>query len=159
VPQIVTKAILARRFNTDLALALLADGVQTEGETEQKEYRKTTSTWGNKPKHELEFSQTKREIKAINITNDKVYFFLHEGTKVRYAVLSRDWISKTTPRRLSSGPGRGRVLFISKKHPRPGIEAREWTDVIIQKRKKPFRKNMQNVMKTIANLHNKQRQA
>lgn len=157
--QIKMRAILPRKFNVDLALALLADGVQTEGETQQKQYQKTTRTWRRKPKHELEFSQTKREIKATNITNDKIYFFLHDGTKVRYAVLSRDWISKTTPGRLSSGPGRGRVLFISKKHPRPGIEAREWTDIIVRDRKRPYRKNMQNVMKTIASLHNKQRQA
>jgi hypothetical protein len=154
--RIRTVPILAPRFDIDAALALLADGVQTEGEIQQREYEKTTRTWRNKPDHELEFSQTKAEIKATNITNDKVYFFLHEGTKVRYAVLSPDWKSKTTPRRLVSGTGRGRVLFVSKKHPMPGIEAREWTDVIIRNRKRPFKKNMESIMRTIAHTYNRQ---
>lgn len=158
MPQIKTTAILPAKFNLDFALAMLADGVQTEGETEQKEYEKTTRTWRREPKHELEFSQTKAEIKAMNRTNDKIYYFLHDGTKVRYAVLSSDWQSKTTPRVLNSGPGRGKVLFVSKKRPMPGIKAREWTDVIIRKRKQPYKKDMQNVMKTIARLHNNQAQ-
>ena len=158
MPSIKMTAILAAKFDLEFALAMLADGVQTEGETEQKEYEKTTRTWRRKPKHELEFSQTKAEIKAMNRTNDKIYFFLHDGTKVRYAVLSSDWQSKTTPRILNSGPGRGKVLFVSKKRPMPGIKAREWTDVIIRKRKQPYQKNMENIMKTIARLHNNQAQ-
>lgn len=155
MPRIKMTAILAKPFNIDFALAMLADGVQAEGETEQKEYEKTTRTWRHKPKHELSFSRTKAEIKAMNRTNDKIYFFLHDGTKVRYAVLSADWQSKTTPRILNSGPGRGKVLFVSKKRPMPGIKAREWTDVIIRKRRHPYKRNMQKIMKTIANLHNK----
>jgi hypothetical protein len=158
MPRIKTTAIIPAKFDIAGALALLADGVQTEGEEQQKEYEKTTRTWRNKPKHELEFSRTKKEIKATNITDNRIYFFLHEGTKVRYAILSPDWKSKTTPRSLSSRQGQGRVVFISKKFPQPGIEAREWTDVIIRKRKRPFKRNMQNVMKTIASLHNKQKQ-
>ena len=158
MPNIKMTVILPAKFDLDLALALLADGVQTEGETEQKEYEKTTRTWRHKPEHELEFSQTKAEIKATNSTNDKIYFFLHDGTKVRYAVLSSDWQSKTTPGILNSGPGRGKVLFVSKKRPMPGIKAREWTDVIIRKRKQPYQKNMENIMKTIARLHNNQAQ-
>jgi hypothetical protein len=159
MPTIKSRAILAKPFDIDAALALLADGVQTEGETQQKLYQKTTATWRNKPDHELEFSSDKQEIKATNITDNRIYFFLHEGTKVRYAILSPDWKSKTTPRRLSSGQGRGRVIFISKKFPQPGIKAREWTDVIIRQRKRPYKKNMQSIMGTIAREHNRQRQA
>lgn len=156
MPGIKTVAILPDRFDLDAALALLADGVQTEGETQQKLYEKTTRTWGNKPDHELEFSQTKAEIKAMNVTDNRIYFFLHDGTKVRYAVLSPDWKSKTTPGILGSGPGRGKVLFVSKKRPMPGIEARKWTDVIVRQRKRPYKQNMEKIMVTIARLHNSQ---
>lgn len=158
MPKIKARAIIAEPFDIDAALALLADGVQTEGETQQKLYRKTTATWKSKPDHELEFSRDKKEIIATNITDNRIYYFLHEGTKVRYAILSRDWKSKTTPRRLSSGSGRGRVVFISRKLPQPGIEAREWTDVIIRNRKRPFQRDMQKVMELIARTANRERQ-
>lgn len=156
---IQTKQIKPKNLDIDFMLAMLADGVQSEGETQQKEYAKTTRTWRNKPEHELEFSQTKTEIKATNITDDKIYFFLHDGTKVRYATLSRDWQSKTTPRILNSGAGRGRVLFVSKAHPRPGIKAREWTDVIIRNRRRPFKANMERIMVSLARIANARGQA
>jgi len=155
---IQTKAITPKKLDIPGIMALLADFVQTEGEIEQKEYEKTTRTWRNKPEHELEFSQTKQEIKSLNLTDNEVYFYLHEGTKVRYAILSRDWKSKTTPRRLSSGQGRGRVVLISKKYPQPGIQAREWTDVIIRKRKRPYKKAGDKLMNTIAKTANKRGQ-
>jgi hypothetical protein len=155
---IETKAIRPKKLKVEQILALLGDFVQTEGEIEQKEYQKTTRTWRDKPDHELDFSRTKQEIKALNLTDNRIYYFLHEGTRVRYAVLSRDWKSKTTPRRLSSGQGRGRVVLISKKFPQPGIKAREWTDVIIRKRKRPYKRAGDAVMKTLANTANRRGQ-
>jgi len=153
------KLIRPKKIDIELMLSMLADGVQEEGEKEQTEYQKTTRTWRNKPEHELEMFQSKTEIKATNLTDDRIYFFLHEGTKVRYATLSRDWKSKTTPGRLISGAGRGRVLFISKAHPRPGIEARGWTDIIIRNRKGPFKSAMQRRMNDIARATNARGQA
>lgn len=159
MPTVTMKLIRPKKIDIELMLSMLADGVQEEGEKEQKEYEKTTRTWRNKPEHEMSMSQTKAEIKATNLTDDRIYFFIHEGTRVRYAVLSKDWQSKTTPGIINSRAGRGKVLFVSKKHPRPGIEARGWTDIIIRNRKGPFKTAMQRRMNDIAKATNARGQA
>lgn len=159
MPRFRVRAIIPKPLDVAAMLATLATGVQIEGEIINREYQKTTRTWKNKPEHDIIFKQTKQKISSLNITDNKIYFFLHGGTKVRYAVLSRDWVSKTTPRFIGSGTGRGRVLFVSKKHPRPGIEAREWTDVIAKNRTKPYKANMEKLMVKIANKANARGQA
>lgn len=62
--------------------------------------------------------------------NDRIFKFLDEGTKIRWALMSRDWISKTRPGVYKSGSGRGYVRMRGSSKmpfPRPGIKARNWT--------------------------------
>lgn len=59
------------------------------------------------------------------------WMWLNQGTRVRYADLSPDWVSKTAPRILQSGAGAGKVLRRgrdAKWH--PGIEPRNWSETI-----------------------------
>lgn len=96
----------------------------------QAGYDKTEATWKDKALFTKTITNTAIEIIGQYMTDDKIVRFLDEGTRVRYATLSPDWKSKTQVRWIGSGPGSGRVLFVSRKHPRPGIKARRWTEEI-----------------------------
>lgn len=82
---------------------------------------------------------------------DRKWYWLNNGTDVRYAKMSRDWISKTSVNSLRSDPGRGRVLARGKKAgARPGIDARDWTGIIMKARLPEFRKSVENLVKRFA---------
>jgi hypothetical protein len=111
------------------SLRLLARGVSTK-------LRSTTDTWnGAKP----DFPRSGGI--HIKTTGDDVFIeivptgdqeginkwvWLDEGTDVRLAFMSKDWVSKTEPGRFRSGSGTGEVLFI-RKQSTDFIEARGWS--------------------------------
>lgn len=112
------------------------------------DFQRTTATWKNKPKFE-----TKIEIGAgaggvrITVTTDSdIYKFVDKGTRVRYATMSKDWKSKTTPNEIMSEPGRGRKLFVNKKIKRPGIKARNFTKIIARTYRKEFSDAVKNAL-------------
>ena len=76
----------------------------------------------------------------------KKWRWLNEGTRVRRALMSRDWRSKTKPGRYRSGPGRGKMLFVSRKLARPGIKPRGWTPKLMKSRRKPYTRRMVKAM-------------
>lgn len=90
----------------------------------------TVQTWKRRPEFRV---STPRPGERIVSTDNKIYKFVSGGTRVRYATMSRDFIPKTRPDWIGSGPGRGRRLFVSRKHPRPGIKARRFEHAIIRK--------------------------
>jgi hypothetical protein len=61
------------------------------------------------------------------LEGDEEYFWLDEGTDVRYATMTRNFQPKTRVRSFTSSPGQGRLRYIDRMVPKPGIEAREWT--------------------------------
>jgi hypothetical protein len=113
-------------------------------------YQKTTKNWkGRKPTFTKTVKSTDNSILGEVYTQDKIYRFLHDGTKTRWALMSPDWVSQTTPRLLSSNPGQGFVVMRGKGimqakgvDARPGIQAREWTQEIIKQHEKKFHKAM-----------------
>ena len=116
-------------------------------------------TWTHKPQFEQMIGLDSEAATVLVGTDDKIYKFIDEGTRVRYATLSKDWQSKTKPGIIGSGPGRGRVLFVSKKRPRPGIEARRFTQIIQRQRKRPFQRSMIKAMQKGADKANARGQA
>ena len=70
---------------------------------------------------------------AVQVDPAFPYGWVDRGTRIRYATMSGDWKSKTKPNVISSYAGRGRVLFVSRKRPRPGIEARNFRDIIMRR--------------------------
>ena len=65
-----------------------------------------------------------------------VWQLLEHGTRIRWMELSGDWESKTFPRTLSSGPGRGRKLGLNfEDGPWPGIKARKWGETVAEVQK------------------------
>ncbi len=82
-----------------------------------------TKTW----KHRVVFRIYRQLGTRIIATDDAPYKFVSRGTRWRYAVMTPDFVAKTSPRRMISTPGAGGVAFIGKKK-MPGITAREFEE-------------------------------
>jgi len=93
------------------------------------DFKVTTQTWDTKPAF-----KTEKEVFSRTVSTDsKIYGFVNDGTSVRYALMSPDFLPKTRPGWIGSGMGSGRVLKIDKTHPRPGIKARGFDKEIKKK--------------------------
>ncbi len=111
---------------------------------------RTTATWDTAPKVKAETKGRGGDyvtILKLSPENEaKIWHWLDEGTDVRYALMSMDFMAKTAPGRLDSGSGSGGVLKIDLAHPRPGIEARGWSKEIADKMAKEYPRIMQKEM-------------
>lgn len=111
--------------------------------------QKVTRTWkGAKPrfKREIEVDRGNMQMDILPYGSEKAvnkWRWLNDGTRVRHALMSPNWRSKTTPRTMGSRMGRGRMLFVSRKIRRPGIEAREWTQEAAERRTPKFIKKVE----------------
>ena len=96
--------------------------------------RQTVETWEHKPTFIIDRVSGRDLIANIGPTDDsgEIWWYLNSGTRVRYASMTSDWVSKTQPRRIRPGQGRGQVAYISRRRPRPGITAREWAALIAE---------------------------
>lgn len=147
---ILMKAIKPKRLQIDAVRLELLNEMRKAGTAVRKDYERTVRTWkGDKP----EFAQAvsladggPHLLIVVQGAGAKKWFWLDKGTKVRYATMSPDFQSKTIPRVLDSRSGKGGRLFVNKKRPRPGIEAREWTEMIAKKWRRPFKKRMEEAM-------------
>jgi hypothetical protein len=93
-------------------------------------FEKTVRTWQHQPRF-----AARKAYHGYGITVEPEYPFewINRGTRVRYATMSKDWKSKTKLGVIASYNGAGRMLFVSRKHPRPGIQARNFTDIIMRR--------------------------
>jgi hypothetical protein len=78
------------------------------------------------------------------------WMWLDEGTKVRYATMTKGFVPKTRVGQLNSWVGKVKLLFISKKRPRPGIKARKFTLALRKKWEKPYRAAMEKAVEKAA---------
>lgn len=143
------KAIKPQKMKLDQVRKELLNALRAEGRDVKKLYEPTVATWkGDKPFFEILIGLTGRDASVLVGPNGskealKKFKFLDEGTRIRWALMSSDWKSKTKPGSLKSGGGRGRVVVVGRKamrKPRPGIKARGWTPMIKKRRRKPFTK-------------------
>lgn len=102
----------------------------------------TTRTWQKRPVFTIQVAPFQRIIG----TDDDVYRYVSRGTSIRYALMSGDFAPKTRNRYLGSNVGKGGVVSISKKHPRPGIQAREFEQAVQDKYNKEFPVNVQRAI-------------
>lgn len=107
---------------TENLLDMMAEDIRID-------FQVTTQTWRGVP----EFNIEKERWKRVIWTGSAIYKFIAHGTAVRYATMEKGFRSKTVPGQIRSRKGKGGVAFISRKHPRPGIEARRFDDVILDK--------------------------
>lgn len=125
-------------------------------------YEKTVATWENKPKfvREIDISGTKVSIVVRpdqRYNASKVFGYLDKGTKVRWALMSNDFVAKTKPRTIGSSRGagkailRGRTAMLSRGiGARRGIKAREFSKEIASRRRKYWHSNMKKAMEKAA---------
>lgn len=93
-------------------------------------FEKTTRTW----KTETRFYVRKAyHGYGVEVSPQYPFDWVNKGTRVRRAIMSKDWRSKTKPGVIASYGGSGRVVFISRKVSMPGIQARNFTDIIMRR--------------------------
>lgn len=98
------------------------------------DFKVTTQTWNHKV-----IWQTMKEKGIRQVyTDDRIYFFLNFGTRVRYATMSSNFRPKSRVGAIRSNKGSGGLLYISKRRPRPGIAARKWDEAIQKKWEKEY---------------------
>jgi len=161
---VAMKAIKPKRLKVDAIRLEILNELRKEGTVHKQELRKTVKTWrGEKPKFESLIGLTGQDTTVVTgpTGSEKAvnkWVWLDQGTRIRWALMSRDWRSKTTPRKFSSGRGSGRVVIAGRRamqsrgiRPRPGIKAREWSTLLTKRRKRPFTRRMIKAMKRAAN--------
>lgn len=144
----ISRVIVPRAdfLNTSRLPGLIETALDAASEGILADFQATTRTWEGRPTFKIERETGKRIIS----TNSKVYRFLALGTKVRYAVMSKDFRAKTVPDALYSRVGKGGKVLVSKKFPRPGIVARNWHKTVAKKWQKQARIIFQRVINAAA---------
>lgn len=146
------------------------EALEEEGEITLRLFERTTRTWVSKPEFKIEVEKPPykgtggiRRASVKVFTDDPTYFFLNYGTRIRWAIMSSDFIPKTTPRIIGSKVGAGGVVVVGRKYmqahnipPQPGIQAREWTTEINKRRSKQFHKKMDAAIRRGASRANKE---
>ena len=99
-----------------------------------KKFLSSVQTWKRNVLFETEIrfagsGPTTRVIGEV-YTEDEVYGYLNNGTSVRYATMTKNFVAKTKPGRISAKAGAGRVSYVDKHRPRKGIKARKWDQLI-----------------------------
>jgi hypothetical protein len=153
---IFLKAIKPAKLQVGRIRLELLNELRKEGTASKKELRKTVVTWkGAKPTFEDEISLAGNDATLVvhpagSEEGISKWHFLEAGTRVRWALMSGNWKSKTKPGSFKSGGGRGRMVFAGRKafkrrgmKPRPGIKARGWTTKLMKERKTKFASNME----------------
>ena len=158
---VLFKGIKAKRLQSDAIVAELKKGLQKEGKEQRAILSQTTATWsGEKPEFE---SLTSVDADGVTIITGPTgsekavnkFVWLDKGTRIRWALMSSDWNSKTKSGSFRSGRGRGRVVIAGRRamrrrniQARPGIQARGWTEKLQKQRKRPFQSAMVKAMQT-----------
>lgn len=147
------KAIIAKVPNFDALIEELKKDVNDEVSDIDAKYAKTYRTWEHKP----DFKIKKASIEGDRIvgstaiyqgpSRDNPYQFIEKGTKVRYATMTPGFRAKTSVRVIGSGTGAGGLLYVSKRRPRPGIKAREFTEVIQEEEQPKFEAKVKETFK------------
>jgi len=156
---VAMKAIKPKKLQIDAIRMEILNELRKEGTVHKQTLRKTVETWkGEKPTFESIICLSGTDATVItgpvgSTEGAKKWMWLDQGTKIRWALMSRDWRSKTTPHKYQSGRGSGRVLIAGRRamqargiRPRPGIQARGWSEDLTKQRKGPFTHNMIKAM-------------
>ncbi|MBN9393108.1 MAG: hypothetical protein J0I20_34060 [Chloroflexi bacterium] len=100
----------------------------------QIDFIKLVSNWKDKVVFTIKTLPMERQVG----TSNRIFKFVSQGTPVRYAYMSTDFMAKTKPGSLTSGSGAGRKWGVNVNNPRPGIKARDFDKQIAEKYQKKF---------------------
>jgi hypothetical protein len=112
-----------------------------------KDFQKTVRTWNEKPRFFKRIEVTRRGVNIVVGTDNQIYKYVNNGTRVRYAVMSRNFRAKTRPGVIGSSAGRGGLVIINRNRPRPGIEARRFDQKIYEKWKPAYKRRIGNAVR------------
>lgn len=142
----IPKDILSERAARGKILRTL----QIVAERARKDFQSTTATW---QEHKVEFPRPTIRYAGgdVRITIEAkgderslaIWGYLDTGTFQRWAVLSRNWVSKTWPGQIAAGQGQGYAWlrgrsqmeahgFTEEYANEHAIEGRHWIDVITE---------------------------
>lgn len=147
------KPITPQPFKDKSSLYFTAAILETVKEADDL-FSETYSTWEHKPKFKQKVKRSSRRLTGSTLTSDKgskknPYPFVTKGTKVRYATMTANFAAKTTPGIIGSSQGAGGVLYVDKRRPRPGIEARDFEFEIRQEIEPFFEEIIEDAIKLI----------
>jgi hypothetical protein len=154
-PGVKFRAVLpGRRFDDRVITEAIVQHLRQKVEPSlMRSLKNTTATWKTPVDFYAELSRRGDDAVLFVGTDDDRYRWVNNGTRIRWALTSRDWKSKTTPRKLTPGPGAGRIVIAGRRamtaagiQPRPGIKAREFTHVIAENRAKTYGSDMQRII-------------
>jgi len=140
------KAIIAKPPNLNQFTAQLLVDIRKAGEPAKQDFTKTTQTWNHKPGFQIVTTQKGNSIELFvgvesdwkpgqKATANDIWRFVTRGTSERHALMSPDFSPKTRKRVIGSSGGRGHVVAINKGIKLPGIEGREFEQVVTKNRK------------------------
>lgn len=147
------KAVKPQALKTAQVRARILNALKSEGKYAESLLNETIATWQHeKPTMTSMISYAGGNVAMIagptgNDVGVSKWRWLDQGTRVRYASLSRDWVSKTARGQLRSGHGAGYVIargFKAGAH--RGIEARGWSDLITKRMRKTFHRKIQQAI-------------
>ena len=148
MPSIELQAIVPKgAFKSAAFLTEITKALNEEKRALSRLYGLTYATWDEKPIMHEEVKVGSAEAYAEVSTADKKMLWLDDGTRIRHALMSRNWVSKTKPNRLKSGHGRGKKIFVSRQIRKPGIKPRNWTKIIAKLRERPFQRNVEQAVR------------
>ena len=157
---IVARAIKpSRPFQSSIFRDEMTKAANTIRKDALADFKKTTANW----KHKVTFASKvwvggiSKGIEVHVATDDPIYKYIDEGTKVRYAAMSADWKSKTEPDVVGTFPGRGKPVFVPSKRrskhptgrkmkPLPGIKARSFSKHIAKTTQKELSRETKNAL-------------
>lgn len=154
----VWKVIKPSRLKDDAMRLALLNGMRKVGTQIKQDFEKTTQTWDHKPKFETLVSLSGGPTVLVE-TNDEIYHYVSEGTKphtirpTRARVLAFPGVynAKTTPGVLEarSGGSSGDMVY-TKEVRHPGTQPRKFDELIAKKWQSKFKREMESVMKEVA---------
>ena len=153
------RALIPKKLAVINMIAPIRDAAIKDAKAMGKDLEKVTKTWqGDKPRIQTEAKLVPSGTPPYPMFHTSFsssawprqdgskgwlkWLWLDEGTKVRYAVMTPGFVPKTRSGQLNSWKGKGKMLFVNKKRPRPGIKARKFTKALAKKWEKPFHDHM-----------------
>jgi len=154
------RALIPKKLNINGMFAPIRDTCIKDAKAMGKDLENVTKTWkGNKPRIQTEAKLIPSGTPPYPMfhtgftasawpKNDGSkgwlkWLWLDLGTKVRYATMTPKFAAKTRTGQLNSWKGKGGLLFVNKKRPRPGIKARKFTKALAKKWTPKFKKDIQ----------------
>ena len=156
---VLMKSIRPAKFRKKAFRLEFLNAARKAGTVVKSDFEKTTATWDHKPKFVVVVSIAKVEggVSTLVDTDDEIYFFVSKGTEEHVIEPKKpggvlrfrsEYSPKTKPDVIGSFAGGPSGNFVFAKFViHPGTKARRFDEVIAEKRRKWYKKQMEAAMK------------